>query len=61
MADIIVEKIYRQPVFTWGAALGLTMGAVNLSNEGDARSAYLKAVKAADQGDYNLLLAFARS
>ena len=53
MADIMIEKIYKQPVFSWGAA--------NLSSEGDARAAYLKAVKAADQGDYNLLLAFARS
>lgn len=53
MADIIIEKIYKQPVFTWGAA--------NLSREGDARSAYLHAVKAADKGDYSLLLAFARS
>jgi hypothetical protein len=42
MADIIIEKIYKLPVFTWGAA--------NLSSEGDARAAYLKAVKAADQG-----------
>ncbi|MEO0006793.1 MAG: hypothetical protein RJA20_989 [Bacteroidota bacterium] len=53
MADIIVEKIYKRPVFSWGAA--------NLSNEGDARSAYLKAVKAADKSDYSLLLQFARS
>jgi Fic-DOC domain mobile mystery protein B len=53
MADIIIEKIYRQPVFSWGAA--------NLSSEGEVRAAYLKAVKAADQGDYSLLLAFARS
>lgn len=53
MADIIIEKIYKLPVFTWGAA--------NLSSEGDARAAYLRAVKAADQGDYSLLLAFARS
>jgi Fic-DOC domain mobile mystery protein B len=53
MADIIIEKIYRHPVFSWGAA--------NLSSQGDVRAAYLKAVKAADQGDYGLLLAFARS
>lgn len=53
MADIIIEKIYKRPVFSWGAA--------KLSNESDARAAYLKAVKAADQGDYSLLLAFARS
>jgi Fic-DOC domain mobile mystery protein B len=53
MADIIIEKIYKLPVFTWGAA--------NLAGEGDARAAYLRAVKAADKGDYSQLLAFARS
>lgn len=53
MADIIIEKIYKLPVFSWG------MG--NLSSEGDTRTAYLKAVKTADKGDYNLLLDFARS
>ena len=53
MADIIIEKIYKQPVFSWGAA--------NLSDEGDTRKSYLKAVKTADRGDYRLLLAFARS
>ena len=53
LADIIIEKIYKQPVFSWGAA--------NLSDEGDARKSYLKAIKTADRGDYRLLLAFARS
>lgn len=53
MADIIIEKIYSRPVFSWGAA--------NLLGEGDARAAYVKAVKAADRGDYSLLLTFARS
>jgi Fic-DOC domain mobile mystery protein B len=53
MADIIIEKIYKQPVFSWGAA--------NLTDEGDTRKSYLKAVKTADTGDYSLLLAFARS
>lgn len=52
MADIIIEKIYKLPVFTWGAA--------NLSSS-DARAAYLRAVKAADKRDHSLLLAFARS
>ena len=52
MADIIIEKIYKLPVFTWGAA--------NLSSS-DARAAYLRAVKAADKGDHSLLLEFARS
>jgi Fic-DOC domain mobile mystery protein B len=53
MADIIIEKIYKLPVFTWGSA--------NLSSEGDARVAYLRAVKSADKDDYSHLLAFARS
>lgn len=53
MADFIIEKIYKQPVFSWGAA--------HFSSEGDNRTAYLNAIKAADKGDYNLLLAFARS
>lgn len=53
MADIIIGKIYKQPVFSWGAA--------NLTSEADTRTAYLKALKTADQGDYSLLLAFARS
>jgi hypothetical protein len=53
MADIIIEKIYKQPVFTWGSAGGYS--------NADARNAYLRAVKTADKGDYSLLLAFARS
>ncbi len=53
MADIIVEKLYRRPVFSWGA--GRRLGDV------DARTAYLKAVKSADTGDYTQLLEFARS
>jgi fido (protein-threonine AMPylation protein) len=52
MADIIIEKIYKQTVFGWGAA--------KLSGDGDTRTAYLKAVKTADRGDYSLLLGFAR-
>jgi hypothetical protein len=53
MADIIIEKSYKLPVFTWGAA--------NLSKTSDTRKEYLNAVKAADKGNYSLLLAFARS
>jgi Fic-DOC domain mobile mystery protein B len=53
MADIIIDKIYGQPLFSWGT--------LKYTNEGDARKSYLKAVKTADQGDYSLLLAFARS
>ncbi len=53
MADIIIEKLYKKPLFSWGAA--------NISKASDTRNEYLKAVKAADNGDYSLLLAFARS
>ncbi len=53
MADIIIEKIYKLPVFSWGSE--------NHSNESDGRVAYLKAIKTADRGDYSLLIAFARS
>jgi Fic-DOC domain mobile mystery protein B len=53
MADIIIEKIYKQPVFTWGSGGGYS--------NADARNTYLRAVKTADKGDYSLLLAFARS
>ena len=53
MADIIIEKIFKQPVFSWGAA--------DLVKKSDARTTYLQALKAADAGDIGLLLAFARS
>jgi len=53
MADIIIGHIFKQPVFTWGAA--------NLIKQGEARSLYLKAVRAADKGNYELLVRFARS
>lgn len=52
MADIIVEKIFKREVFSWNAS--------NLL-KGAARKTYLEAVRAADAGDYQLLLAFARS
>lgn len=53
MGDIIIEKLFGQKPFPWGAA--------NLSKANDTRSAYLKAVKQADQGNYQPLLDFARS
>lgn len=53
MGDILIEKLYGQEPFSWGAG--------NLSEAGDKRMAYLQAVKKADQGDYAPLLAFARS
>jgi Fic-DOC domain mobile mystery protein B len=53
MADIIIEKIYRLPVFTWGADIP--------ADEDGARVKYLRALQTADNGDYSPLLSFARS
>lgn len=53
MADIIIEKLYGMMPFSWGAA--------NLCEAGDTRTIYIKAVKRADQHEYQLLFDFARS
>lgn len=53
MADVIIEKVFKRPVFTWGAG--------NLVKQGEERFAYLQAVKAADNGNIEPLLGFARS
>lgn len=53
MADIIIEKIYKRSHYTWGAG--------NLVKQGDQRDAYLHAVRAADNGDIQPLMTFARS
>ncbi len=53
MADIIAEKVFKQPVFTWGAA--------NLVKGDDTRAAYLTAIKTADAGNIGPLMTFARS
>ncbi|MEZ5052482.1 MAG: mobile mystery protein B [Chitinophagales bacterium] len=53
MADILAEKLLQQQPFTWGAS--------GLSAPGQARTAYLHALRAADKHDHALLLAFARS
>ncbi|WP_336518343.1 mobile mystery protein B [Pollutibacter soli] len=53
MADIIIEKIFKQPVFSWGAA--------NLVKKGDIRNIYLSALRNADKGIFESLIQFARS
>lgn len=53
MADVIIEKIYRQPVFSWGAA--------GINSSQDARILYLQAVKEADRNNFESLVTFARS
>jgi Fic-DOC domain mobile mystery protein B len=53
MADIIIKDVFNRPVFSWGHE--------KLVNTGEARKTYLKAIKAADKGDYTQLIKFARS
>ncbi|WP_140938654.1 mobile mystery protein B [Sphingobacterium lumbrici] len=53
MADIIIDKIFKQDVFSWGAA--------NLVRQGETRVSYLQAVRVADTGDITPLIVFARS
>jgi Fic-DOC domain mobile mystery protein B len=52
IADILAMKL-RRPAFTWGAA--------DLVKPGEARAQYLNAIRAADQGDIQPLIQFARS
>jgi len=53
MADALLRSL-GQAAFTWGSG-----GSLVAANE--VRARYLAALRAADQGDYQLLLAFARS
>ncbi|MBI4417575.1 MAG: mobile mystery protein B [Ignavibacteriales bacterium] len=52
LADILASHGLGRPVFSWGSA--------NLASTGIARTAYLKALRAADQNKYAALLEFAR-
>ncbi len=53
IADIVINQIFRKPIFTWNRN--------NLNNKGDARSNYLKAIRLADIGDINPLIEFAKT
>jgi len=53
MADVIARRICGVPSFTWGSA--------NLSDQGEDRVRYIRALKDADGCDYVALLAFVRS
>lgn len=52
IADVLLIKLGGS-AFTWGSA--------NLVKEGEARAKYLEAIRAADNGDIQPLLKFARS
>ncbi len=53
IADVIIEKLLSQPIFTWGTT--------DLIKKGEERGSYLKALREADIGNYELLIKFARS
>ena len=53
MADIIIQNLSGKLIFTWGSK--------NLTQQHAIRPMYLKAIKAADKGDYSSLIAFAQS
>lgn len=52
-ADLIIEKLFNEPAFTWGSA--------DLVHAGNARERYIMAIKQADAGNLISLLKFARS
>ena len=52
MADILIEKVLGQELFTWGT--------ISLIQTAEFRSSYLRALKEADKGNYQPLLKFAR-
>ena len=52
MADIIASHVFKQQVFSWGTKYA--------NIPGESRDEYLKAIRAADRGDYLPLLDFAR-
>lgn len=53
LADIMMEKVFKLNSFSWGGQ--------SLYLENDGRKMYLEALKAADLGDYEKLLLFAKS
>jgi Fic-DOC domain mobile mystery protein B len=53
IADVIVEKMFGQEVFTWGAK--------SLTRGGEVRSRYIAALRDADKGNYKPLIVFALS
>jgi len=52
MTDLLMGKICS-PLFTWGSA--------NLSDQSNSRSRYIEALKAADSGNYSLLISYVRT
>jgi Fic-DOC domain mobile mystery protein B len=53
IADILIHQGFGRDIFTWGGG--------NISKEGGIRSAYISALKEADNGNFPPLITFARS
>ncbi|NOS92327.1 MAG: mobile mystery protein B [Cyclobacteriaceae bacterium] len=53
MADIIIEHVFNQPIYSWGSQL-------DLSKSGKVRNLYIEAIKMADAGNLAPLIKFAR-
>jgi Fic-DOC domain mobile mystery protein B len=53
MTDLLLEKQFKMKPFSWGSN--------ELTTENKVRKAYIKALKAADENEYRLLLEFART
>jgi Fic-DOC domain mobile mystery protein B len=53
MTDLLLVQRLQRPRFTWGSG--------NLIDPGEVRRQYIDALRAADRGEYALLLAFVRS
>lgn len=52
IADVLINKHFGKPYFTWGSR--------NLVKQGEARTQYLEALKEADKLNYKPLIEFAR-
>lgn len=53
MADLIMEKLYKEPILTWGGT--------SLVKSNEKRKEYINAIKMADRHDYRQLIMFAKS
>lgn len=52
IGDILINHVFKLPVFTWGSK--------DLINKGEARQLYLESLREADQGSYTKLIEFSR-
>lgn len=53
MGDIMMKHVFKKPIFTWGQN--------SLVSKSETRSAYIKALKKADIGEFEDLVSFSQS